>query len=229
MGLAWALVSVRRTNREADDDDGNDETIQGSVVFFLARLFEIGPRIVLLTLFITEYQERAFIFCVMHCALCMVWTFIIDRTAFRCKPINVFLKVLIGYPMLFCFVDLDYVYTETSREHIPTRYKMGAYYTIYCFENIVLFGLWVSSVSHIDDWYYVYIVIFTFSGFLHFFFQVLYYKVFHPSSSRISWYIKLYPSLCLYNDPDNVESDMTKGEEASKAISKSETFTVMSV
>ncbi|KAK3087913.1 hypothetical protein FSP39_012385 [Pinctada imbricata] len=201
VGLAWSLVSVRRTNRLQDQNEENDETICGSIMYFLAKLCEVGPRVVLMALFASQYTFFAFVLGGLHWFICSVWTFIIDKTRENKKCINIILKVLIGYPLIFCFVDLDYVYTETDREHIPTRYKMLIYYIVFYIENWIMFGLWVATTSYTHTWFYPTAISFVASGMvLHFAFQTFYYKVCHPESHNIPTCIECNGKDLLYHE-----------------------------
>ena len=204
LGLAWSLVAVRRTNRTMDHDDDNDETLSGSTVNFLARLAEVGPRIILMALFATQHTFFAFVMGGLHWLVCSTWVFIIDKTKERKKFINIFLKILIGYPLIFCFVDLDYIYSETDRDHIITRYKMMMYYILFYTENWIMFSLWIAETDSASQWFYPASIVAVVCGMIcHITFQILYYKVFHPNSNEISLCVPLSKASCLYHEDED--------------------------
>ncbi|KAK3087141.1 hypothetical protein FSP39_002260 [Pinctada imbricata] len=203
IGLAWSLVSVRRTNRLQDQDEDNDETLCGSIVYFLAKVCEVGPRVVLMALFASHFTFYAFILGAGHWIICSLWIFIIDKTRERKSCINIILKILIGYPLIFCFVDLDYVYTETEREHIPTRYKMMLYYLLFYTENWLMFALWITTMADTVIWFYpVSIAIVAGGMVLHIIFQIIYYKGCHPGKENIPILRKFTLDSCLYHDDE---------------------------
>ena len=187
-----------------DQDEENDETICGSIINFLARVAEVGPRIILMALFATQHTYFAFVMAGLHWIVCSTWIFIIDKTRERKKCINIFLKILIGYPLIFCFVDLDYVYSETDRDHIPTRYKMMAYYILFYIENWIMFAFWIAETEYASYWFYPASIAAVACGMIfHIIFQILYYKVCHPNSHEIDVCVPLSKAACLYHEDED--------------------------
>ena len=171
LSLSWSLVAYQNALRYSHEDKENMK-IPGMIFYFLWRACEIGPRVIALGLFWSQFKYLAFIVLGAHWVFMSSWLFC-QKTRFhqnRCE--EKFFNIICGYVLIFCFLNV-----RDGR----TRYRMLVFYFILYLENWSMMGFWFYFTDDKSEWFYLpaFFVV-SLSVFAHLFFQLLYYGCFHP-------------------------------------------------
>ena len=181
MGLVWSHVALRRT-KHIDDGETSAKSICLSIVLFLARLAEVGPRIIIIALYATHYTYNVLVIAGIHWFVFSVWIFVTHETDKRYGCKSILMKIVLGYPLLFCFIDLDYLYSDSEdKDSCPRYYRVLVYYHLFYIENWVMFALWIANTEYSSQWFYPASIVTVVCGMvLHLFFQCLYWCYKNP-------------------------------------------------
>ena len=214
IGLSWSLVSYQRSLRnmqrlkpqntsvqtkehayshengpESRKEVDHTLSIPASVINFLWRACEVGPRLVVFALFASQFSYGILIVFAIHWFAMTAW-FVCQKTRFYReddkdrKRDEVVFNIILGYAMVFCFLNA---------RNGNTRYRALVYYIVFYIENYIMFMMWVYWTSSKSEWYYfVTIVVVPAGTLLHIVFQLFYYKACHPKARNIKYC--LYPT-----------------------------------
>ncbi|WAR23062.1 XKR6-like protein [Mya arenaria] len=172
--LSWCMVSYHKSLRLSHTDKENMR-IPGMMLCFLWRATEIGPRVIALGMFASQFSWGVFIVVGVHWLLMSMWL-VCQNTKFyqnRCE--EKCFNFVCGYVLVFCFLNV-----RDGR----TRYRMMLFYFIFYAENWCMMGFWFYFTEDKSEWFYLpaFFAV-TLSVFLHLFFQLTYYQCFHPLGS----------------------------------------------
>ncbi|KAK3585010.1 hypothetical protein CHS0354_024924 [Potamilus streckersoni] len=206
--LAWCMVSYHKALRCSHEDKEN-MGLPGMTFYFLWRLCEIGPRVIVLGLFAAQFSYVIFIFVSIHWIIMSGWLFC-QKTRFyqnRCEE-RLF-NIVCGYVLVFCFLNV--------REG-HTRFRALVYYAVIYIENFTMVMFWFYFTSEKSKWFYLpafFAIIF--GVVLQISFQLIYYRWFHPKGSGAipcclpKGNFMCYQSLChsLEEEMEDQMEDMT--------------------
>ena len=169
--LAISMVSYHKALRFSHEDRGN-MSIPGSILYFLWRAVEIGPRVIALGMFASQFKWWVFIVVVVHWIGMSLWL-LCQKTHFyqnQCEEKG--FNFVCGYVLVFCFLNV-----RNGR----TRYRMIVYYCIFYVENWLFLGFWFYFTDAKSQWFYLpTLFVVSLSIILHLIFKFLYYGCFHP-------------------------------------------------
>lgn len=177
---AWTHASYYKTNRISKKNKKNVSHV-GLALYFLWRICEIGPRIVLLSLCIYCFYPWCFIPIVLHFLFifgyfCHINPELSGVCHNRCC--NYPFLLLMSYIGTFCFINLKD--GETKKISI-------IYYLVFYAENTIMSALiiWYSLSGYVNlvGWTYS-SVCFVPGGLFQFFFMFVFYRYFHPIRRR---------------------------------------------
>ncbi|XP_052256082.1 XK-related protein 6-like isoform X2 [Dreissena polymorpha] len=143
--LAISMVSYHKALRFSHEDRGN-MSIPGSILYFLWRAVEIGPRVIALGMFASQFKWGVFIVVGVHWIAMSSWL-ICQKTQFyqnRCE--EKCFNFVCGYVLVFCFLNV-----RDGR----TRYRMILYYFIFYIENWLMLGFWFYFTDAKSQWFYL--------------------------------------------------------------------------
>ncbi|CAG2204718.1 unnamed protein product [Mytilus edulis] len=142
LGLAWSLNALKHQVRKTDNEKEDDFKVK--MFHWCARLFEIGPRILLIALVTAEYSILVLIFimyrfafgCIYGC--CERWS-VKERCRFLEEP-DLILGIIGN---IFCFSVSEF-YKCHKKEQCGGKF-FAVYYILYYTENSILLYLWYSD------------------------------------------------------------------------------------
>ncbi|KAL3869957.1 hypothetical protein ACJMK2_042577 [Sinanodonta woodiana] len=215
--LAWCLVSYHKALRYSHEDKEN-MGLPGMIFYFLWRLCEIGPRVIVLGLFAAQFTYAIFIFVPIHWMIMTGWLFC-QKTRFyqnRCEE-RMF-NIVCGYVLVFCFLNV---------RDGHTRFRALVFYAVIYLENVTMVMFWFYFTSEKSKWFYLpgfFVIIF--GVVLQISFQLIYYRWFHPKGSGVipcclpKENFACYQSLChsLDDELEDRTEDMTMPAHQSVAV-----------
>lgn len=174
--------------------------------YFFWRLCEIGPRVLILALFASEFTYFVLVVAAVHWIIMTLWL-VCQKTNFygEKRRDEVIFNIILGYAMIFCFLN--------ARDG-HTRYRAIVYYILFYAENFGMMVMWLYSVDQKGDWLYFTAIGAVGGGcVLHITFQLIYYKTCHPKASEIKFFLhptqqyNCYQSVChtLEEEDQNVQ------------------------
>uniref|UniRef100_A0A0L8GRL3 XK-related protein n=1 Tax=Octopus bimaculoides TaxID=37653 RepID=A0A0L8GRL3_OCTBM len=184
--ISWSLTSYHRALRFVLKD--KSLSLCASVTYFMWRIFEVGPRIIIISMFMTEYYYWVAVLLSLHWILVFSW--------FQFGELK-FCETAIGqtlFNMLLAFISIFCSFDPHSGK---SRYRYLLFYAIFYGQNIILFTLWFCFTNHKGTWYHLAVLLFVLCGaILHTIFFGCYYVCCHPiCSSFIDWH-KILPTSC---------------------------------
>jgi hypothetical protein len=171
VGLAWSLVAYKKAKRFSHEDKEN-HTLQGMGFNFLWRACEIGPRVIALGLFSSQFRSFVFIVAGVHWIAMSIWLIFQETQFYQNRCEERLFDLLCGIVYIFCFLDV--------RGGV-TRYKMLVYYIIVVLENFIMIGFWSYFTDAKGEWFYIpTFFVMPIGLVLQLFFHFMYYGCFHP-------------------------------------------------
>lgn len=145
LSASWSLVSYHRALRFARPDRAN-QTLCGVIGYFLWRALEVGPRIIVFSMFITEFYEWILLPIGIHWLIMFFW--------FQCQKLEfcinnvwqTFFNMLCALVSVFCYINV-----KDGR----SRYRVLFYYFLFFAENFTLFAIWFRFTTHMGTWYHL--------------------------------------------------------------------------
>lgn len=130
-------------------------SVPTKIMSFLSRIAEIGPRILILALFVSEFKYYSVIFFAVHIAIMFVVAFAASCNNEVSDPIEKrreTMLLLVGSfanTFFFCRCRLF----DNVNSEIRTKITI-LFFIFYCTENIVLIILWCIETNDKDVWYF---------------------------------------------------------------------------
>ena len=145
LSASWSLVSYHRALRYVRDDCKN-QTICAVIGYFLWRALEVGPRVIVFSMFITEFYVWVLVPIGIHWLIMFVW--------FQCQQLTfcvndtwqTFFNMMCALISVFCYINI-----KDGR----SRYRVLLFYFLFFTENITLFGIWFRFTTHMGTWYHL--------------------------------------------------------------------------
>lgn len=176
IGICWSLASYYKALRFLQDNKEN-LTACGTVAYFLWRLLEVGPRIVIISMFMTQYYAWIAVPLSLHWLFVFIWLQMQQLKFCENAIWQTFFNVMCAFVSIFCFLNAK---DGTS------RYRCILFYTIFYTENIVLFALWFRFTDHMGTWYHLTAFFFVLCGaVLQAILFCCYYCCCHPESGSL--------------------------------------------
>ncbi|KAJ8305292.1 hypothetical protein KUTeg_015837 [Tegillarca granosa] len=223
IGVTWSLVSYYKAMRAVHEvRDGTAETVTDVNSFFkflfktgsyfLYRASEVGPRVVIIALFASQFSYFIFVALGIHWLIMFVWLRC-QKTHFykdteRKKRAEIVFNMIVAYICIFCFLN--------PRDG-HTRYRALLYYILFHVENLIMMLAWLYFTDDKSDWFYFATMLLVPLGlFFQIFFQLLFYNCFHTKKNEIKcclWPIENYNcfvSVCHEVDLDRPPEPVAK-------------------
>ncbi|XP_029653640.1 XK-related protein 7-like [Octopus sinensis] len=176
IGICWSLASYYKSLRFSRENKEN-LTVCGTVAYFLWRLLEVGPRIVIISMFMTQYYFWVAVPLSLHWVFVFIWLQIQQLTFCQNSVWQTFFNMMCAFVSIFCFLNAK---DGTS------RYRCILFYAIFYTENIVLFALWFRFTDHMGTWYHLTAFFFVLCGaVLQAILFCCYYCCCHPESGSL--------------------------------------------
>ena len=176
--MAWSTVAYQRMLRYSLD---KPRLSWGASFFQLFwHLFIISVRMLVIALFASHFGKWIGFVLFLHFIVMCVWLSW-QETKFKffknCVIVDFFFYIALSFVYIFHFLNI-------RDGHTRLRYLF--YYSLIFVENTVLISFWYINVSSDNMWFSLPILIYTIVGFfIGVFFQLIYYKYFHPKCMQI--------------------------------------------
>ena len=189
---------VSRENQSTDHQPQETSLLSNvmlTIGYFSWRMCEIGPRVLILALFASQFTYFVLVAAAVHWIIMSCWL-LCQKTSFygEKRRDEVVFNIILGYAMIFCFLN--------ARDG-HTRYRALVYYIIFYVENFFMLGMWLYFVNEKYDWLYYSVIGAVCGGcVLHISIQLIYYKTCHPKASEIKLFLhpteqyNCYQSVC---------------------------------
>ena len=144
-------------------------------------LFIISVRMLVIALFASQFGKLIGVVLIEHCILMCIWLSW-HKTKFftNSDVLEFFFYLALSFVYIFHFLNIH-------DGHTRLRYLF--YYSLIFVENTALISVWYVSVSY-HMWLSLPILIYVNVGFfIGVFFQLIYYKYFHPNCKQIKLYL----------------------------------------
>ncbi|KAK3084466.1 hypothetical protein FSP39_013985 [Pinctada imbricata] len=190
--VSWSVTSYYNALRKSLDAEVKDSiesksesrcsiqregSIRGSIGYCAYRAYEIGPRIVAIAMFASQFTYFVFAFFIFHWTAMLIWLTCYQKVDFYERWRDNFLFVfVVGFVQIFAFINVG----EGS-----SRFRAIFYYVIFYIENAVFLTLWVLCPSGLAPWtFYVGCAVVPAGFMLHIVFQLLFYVMCHPKDIK---------------------------------------------
>ena len=177
IGVSWSLVSYHKALRASHNEEESGLSICGTMFYYIWRACEVGPRMVVLALFASEFHYYFLIGLAGHWIAMFIWVTLLKPNFYERTCDKIAFNIVFGYVLIFCFQNV---------QEGNTRFRALLYYCVVYAENLSMLVAWLYFTTHNSDWYYLFAIIIVPSGMvLHISVQLLYYKCCHPRSHSI--------------------------------------------
>ncbi|XP_046684779.1 XK-related protein 7 [Homalodisca vitripennis] len=186
LSMAWSMASYHRSIRFCQKDKTN-LTWSGTAMQFLWHFMITVSRILSISAVASAFPVWSGVACAVHWLVMTLWLSIFEKTQF--SLINEKASTSDRFhELVFCAtLGLVYIFTYLTPSDGSTRNRYLIYYPICFVENAAAITTWAITADDRlqSSWYFVPFLI---SGIVPFLvgivFMVLYYKFFHPKTSR---------------------------------------------
>ncbi|XP_062592885.1 uncharacterized protein LOC134254372 isoform X2 [Saccostrea cucullata] len=152
LGLAKSMYNFKH---DVEKGDRSKLTLPTKILSFLSRIAEIGPRVIILALFVSEFRFYSVIFFAVHILITFGIAFVAGYNngvldAFE-REREIMLLLLGSFANTFFFCK--YKLYENVKEEMQSRITI-MFYMFYYIENAVLITLWCAVTRDKDVWYF---------------------------------------------------------------------------
>ncbi|XP_063410230.1 XK-related protein 6-like [Mytilus trossulus] len=217
IGVSWSLVSYHKALRASHNEEETGLSLFGTIFYYIWRACEVGPRVVVLALFASQFQYYMLIAVAVHWAAMSIWVALQKPEFYRRTIDKIVFDIVIGYLLIFCFQNVQSGHT---------RYRAMLYYFVIYAENLAMLVAWQYITTQKSAWYYFAALGIIPGGIvIHIVVQLLYYKCCHPKSMDIVCCINPIQN---YNCYQSVCHEIQSNEEskADTGVKNGHTFDV---
>ena len=180
--VSWSVTSYYRALRVSiahPQSNNTERSLCSAIGYFCWRAFEIGPRIIAIALFASQFTYFVFAFFIIHWTCMISWLKCQKVKVYEKFGENLFFIVAVGFTQIFAFMNV-------CEGH--TRYRAMLYYLVFYCENFTFLALWILvPLNDIPDWMvYVFGAVIPVGFVLHLICQLMYYSFCHPKRDDIN-------------------------------------------
>ncbi|XP_075238139.1 XK-related protein 6-like isoform X1 [Lycorma delicatula] len=186
LSMAWSMASYQRSIRFAQEEKRN-LTWPGTILQFLWHFMVTVSRILSISAVASAFPIYTGVACAVHWLAMTLWLSIWERTQFCMVTDQATLGERLTEVTFCAILGLVYIFTYLTPSDGSTRNRYLVYYPVCFVENAAAILIWsVTADDHLKrSWYFVPFII---SGIVPFLigivFMIVYYKYFHPETSR---------------------------------------------